>query len=528
MSNPENALPPAGQAKPTQNSSKCYEIGRRDRLLLVGVLLVCFLAVDTILWTWPHGIGLTAAVFAWYVLLFAALGPAGLQKRENRVLLLANLALAVTYGLSSSAPFHVWNFLALLVLLPIHACGLSGGAGLPWWQPMMLWERMGLLLRGLFGALGAPFAVLTRRKNDGDARRFPAVVLGTVCALALLGILVPVLSSADALFAAATADLRRFVAAHLAESLWKLALAMGMTPFLFSLLYRLRRPVPGKAPSVPAPAADSLPFLIVLTALDVLYLLFLAVQSAGLFGGADYLAARGISYAEWARSGFFQMVGVTAVNLTVILAALTFIRRSGRGWIWTRLLSAVLTGESLVLLASAAWRMTLYVTAYGLSFKRCLTYWGMGMMALFFLTALAKIHRPDRSFCRTAFPLALAGWLLLNCVPVDYLVARDQVDRYLSGAVGSIDVEYLLYDLSYDALSPLERLDGSMICKEWTGYQKRLNVLIAARRAEAQAASGDWRSWSFSACLAAGESPHCMNISNCVGNQKSPAENIEF
>ena len=33
------------------------------------------------------------------------------------------------------------------------------------------------------------------------------------------------------------------------------------------------------------------------------------MQSAGLFGGADYLAARGISYAEWARSGFFQMVG---------------------------------------------------------------------------------------------------------------------------------------------------------------------------------------------------------------------------
>ena len=55
----------------------------------------------------------------------------------------------------------------------------------------------------------------------------------------------------------------------------------------------------------------------------MLYLLFLAVQSAGLFGGPEYLARRGISYAEWARSGFFQMVGVTVVNLSVTLAALT-------------------------------------------------------------------------------------------------------------------------------------------------------------------------------------------------------------
>ena len=59
--------------------------------------------------------------------------------------------------------------------------------------------------------------------------------------------------------------------------------------------------------------------LCVLAAVAALYLLFLGVQSAGLFGGAEYLAQKGLSYAEWARSGFFQMVGVTVVNLTLLL-----------------------------------------------------------------------------------------------------------------------------------------------------------------------------------------------------------------
>ena len=80
-------------------------------------------------------------------------------------------------------------------------------------------------------------------------------------------------------------------------------------------------------------------------------------------------------------------------------------------------------------------------------------------------------------------------------------MAKDQVDRYLDGANASIDVEYLLYVLSYDALSQLERLDGGMLCG---GGSQRLDTLLAERRAEAAADCDDWRSWSLSACLAAG------------------------
>ena len=117
---------------------------------------------------------------------------------------------------------------------------------------------------------------------------------------------------------------------------------------------------------------------IVLVAVAALYLLFLGVQSAGLLGGAEYLARKHISYAEWARSGFFQMVGVTVVNLTLLLAAVQWSRREGGAWRAVRLLSALLTVESLLLLLSAAWRMTFTVsrmqpTALG---------WGEKMMGL--------------------------------------------------------------------------------------------------------------------------------------------------
>lgn len=502
MSNAENALPPGGPAKPAQNPAKIYEIAEKERLFLPLTAAFCVLLADAFFWHGPTA-ELALAVFVWYVLALAYTGPAALTRRSNRVLLLSILFLAAALALGSSWYFRYWDLLALLALLPVHTLSLSGAAQLPWQRPAMLWERLRLLLRGLFGNLGAAPAAAAPAGSTHGRRVLPGL-LGAACALVLLALLVPLLASADALFAAATADLRQFLRDHLTTALWKLTLGLALTPFVFGLLYSLRHPAALKTASPQAPAADSLVFLLVLAALDALYLLFLAVQSAGLFGGADYLAQRGISYAEWARSGFFQMAGVTVVNLTVTMAALTLSRREGRAWAALRALAALLVLESLVLLASAAWRMTLYTAAYGLSFKRCMTYWGMVMMALLLLAAARKIQKPDFPFCRLAFPLLLAGWLAVNCVPIDYLVAKNQVDRYLSGESASIDAEYLLYSLSYDTLSQLERLDGGLICRDRSSAQRRLDALIAGRRADAAQACADWRTWSLSACLAAG------------------------
>ena len=238
------------------------------------------------------------------------------------------------------------------------------------------------------------------------------------------------------------------------------------------------------------------------------YLFFLAVQSAGLFGGPAYLAERNIRYADWARSGFFQMVGVTAINLSVLLTSLTFSRKGEKSWKIVRILAALLTAESFTLLASAAWRMTLYVTAYGLSFKRFMTYWGMVMMALFFLAAAVKIAKPDVHFCRFAFPAALAGWLIINCIPVDYLVSKNQVDRYLNHESFAIDIHYLTYSLSYDTLSQLERLDPYTYLSKYQGdwlshADEPLSSLLEQRKNTARRQCRDWRSWSLSAYLAA-------------------------
>ena len=507
MEESKNALPQEGLEKCAPRPADACDISRRERWLLAVTFSFCLLTVNT-LFDAGAGAGWAAAVAGWYAVLYASHGPALWRTGESRFLLVTNLALALfSLVLGSSDYFRMWDTLALLlVLLPVHTAGLSGGQKLPWWRPAMLWERACLLLSGLFSRLGAFPAALSPGRS-GAGRRLGPAVLGCAGAAALLAVLVPSLASADALFGLATADLRTLLDLHLTEAAAKTVAAAVMTPFFFSLVYSLRHPRPLPQPAEkPRRGADGLIFALMLAAAAAVYLLFLSVQTAGLFGGADYLAAKGLSYAEWARSGFFQMVGVTVLNLTLLLAAVQWSRQEGGTWRAVRGLSALLTAESLVLLASAAWRMTLYVDAYGLSFKRCMTYWGMGMMAAFLLAAAWKVRRPDFRFCRVVFPLALAGWLVINCVPVDYLVAKDQVDRYLSGESAALDVEYLLYDLSYDTLSQLKRLDGDMICTAYGDWDAigtaRLSTLLEQRRQEARQDCADWRTWSLSAWLA--------------------------
>ncbi|MCI2059134.1 MAG: DUF4173 domain-containing protein [Oscillibacter sp.] len=505
MEDAKNALPEAGLVKCAENPEKITESSGKNRMLLAATLAVCILAVDTVLFSSP-GLGVTVTVLAWYALTAAALGPGCFRRGEGQFLLAVNVLLAASFTVQSNWYFRIWNLEALAVLVPIHLFALAGTARRPWWDPSMLWERAGLLFRGLFGSLGAAGAAAAGKKRRG--KRIWAGALGILGAAVLVGILLPVLASADALFASVTQSFLDFCRAHLTEGLIRVLLGLGLTPFAFGLLWSLRYPREREAkPERPKKTADALPFLILLAALDLLYLLFLAVQGAGLAGGAAYLARRGISYADWARSGFFQMVGVTAVNLTVTLAALHWSARKNGGRGALRPLATLLTAESLALLASAAWRMSLYVHAYGLSFKRAMTYWGMAMMGIFLAAALAAVWRPTFRFCRTAFLAALIGWAAVSCVPVSAMVARDSVSRYLDGRSAAVDVAYLTAgDLGFGALGPLSKLDTG---KESRVYvpggvmgQAQFRLLLEEGRQRAAAECRSWESWNLSAYLA--------------------------
>ena len=154
-------------------------------------------------------------------------------------------------------------------------------------------------------------------------------------------------------------------------------------------------------------------WMLPLGALVALFVAFVGVQVTVLFGGRDHvLRTTGLTYAEYARSGYWQLLATAVLTLAVIAAALRLAdtpRRSHR--VILRALLAALCGLTLVLLASALHRLDLYESAFGLTRLRLTAEafaWGLaGFFALIVLAGVVPTVR--RNFARTAIAATAVG-----------------------------------------------------------------------------------------------------------------------
>ena len=485
-----------------------YEAGARERVLLLLALGLGILAADLLLSMGQNwlGLGVPVGVAAWYGVFFWYVGREKLLQSHTWLLFGSIVLLSLTFVIFSNGWFRFWNLGLLPVLLTVHAFQVSGAGRKPWSVPSMLWERFRLLMDGLFGRLGAIPAAFQGFTGPA-ARRGLTAGIGVLVTVPLLLIAAALLSQADMVFDRLTAELLAAVWDNLDRVIVRVLLGLLAAPFLFGLLYALGRPKPlAEGKEVKLPRLDSGAAVMALGGLDVLYLFFIGVQTRALFGGADYLANMGISYADYARSGFFQLVFVALLNLGVVLALLQLTGRAGKGWRAVQVLSTLLAALSGVILVSAAWRMTLYVLAYGLSFKRALTYWGMVMIALLLAAVCVKVWRAHFGFFRFAAVAVLAGWLVLNYANVDRIVADYNVNAYLSGGLAQVDLLYLS-NLSYEALPVLEeKLDRNTVIKDGAPDRDSepdgaltLTDLLADRGAQARWECARWENWSLPA-----------------------------
>ncbi|MEE6309880.1 DUF4173 domain-containing protein [Plantactinospora veratri] len=202
--------------------------------------------------------------------------------------------------------------------------------------------------------------------------------------------------------------------------------------------------------------------------LVVLFAGFVAVQVTTLFGGSDHvLRTAGLSYAEYARRGFWQLLAVSLLTLLVIGAAARWAPRESRAdRALVRILLGGLTLLSLVVVASALFRMDVYADAYGATRLRLLVAVCEAWLGLLFvLVAAAGVRLAARWLPGVAVGTAVLALLALAVANPDRLIAEHNVDRY--ERTGRIDVRYLS-GLSADAVPALDRLPGELRdCALW-------------------------------------------------------------
>jgi len=200
----------------------------------------------------------------------------------------------------------------------------------------------------------------------------------------------------------------------------------------------------------------------VLVVIDALFLAFVAVQFRYLFGGAELVQSlTGMSYSEYARRGFFELVTVAALSLPLLLLADWSLDQGDRSRVrHFRLLAGLMLLLLDVMLASALIRMRLYTAEYGLTELRFFTTAFMGWLVLVFGWFAASVLRGRRSrFGPGALASGFLVLLALNLMNPDAIMARTNLARAVAGR--SFDTAYAAR-LSADALPTLLGLLGAL------------------------------------------------------------------
>jgi hypothetical protein len=204
-------------------------------------------------------------------------------------------------------------------------------------------------------------------------------------------------------------------------------------------------------------------WIAVLGLLNALFLTFGIVQVWVLFRGHDHiLETAGLTYAEYARSGFLQLLA--AVALTIPVVTLTWVRSSRdnrNDLVLLKALLGFLCLLTLLIVVSALRRLGLYEEAFGFTRSRLAAHavalW-LGTLLLAMLIAGA-MGATRRLFDATVALIAafVIGFSLMN---PDAAIAKRNWQRYLD--TEKMDTQYLS-GLSSDAIPFLVTVRSDVI-----------------------------------------------------------------
>lgn len=316
--------------------------------------------------------------------------------------------------------------------------------------------------------------------------RARAIGVGLLLAVPLVLIFGGLFASADPIFAAAVSSLIRIdVGPVVSHVVVVSALSWASGGYLWALV----RPAPVPTVTMPTVNVGVLPVLTALSAIALVFTLFVASQAGSLFGGEAFVQAEtGLTYAEYARRGFFQLVFASGLSLPMVyvapfLAGSLDEREAGS----LRALLGVQLGLTGLVLASALWRLALYVRVYGLTEDRlyglAVILWIGATIGVFARTVLRERPRGAAFGSLVAAVITLAA---LNLVNPTALIARYNLahqDRR------EADVAHLV-ELGGDAVPVLiSRLDS-------IAPEARCRVVRALidRHYDVR---GDWRGWNL-------------------------------
>lgn len=438
-----------------------------------------------------------AGSFAVATACFLKLGIA--IKRDACFLAGSGVLLGFSTCMTANPWIHLFNYTGFFLLFCVFVIHQMNEDRL-WGIFRYLKAIGGFVLRAFF-CLGYPFSHcfgFLREDREGRYQKLIGVICGVLAAIPILAMVVYLLSGADMVFAGLVKSL--FFQIVLPENLFGI---LGMFSFGTLMMYVFlccaclgdqKNMDQGRNQTKETKAQgskqakdrkkDSTVVMTVTVLVAAVYLIFSVIQMVYLFAGLGSLP-QGVTYAEYARQGFFQLLFVAFFNLLLVLWCLGGYRGS-----WgLRVVLSVICGCTFVMIASAFYRMCLYVKAYQLTFLRVLVLWFLALLIVWMAGVTVYVYRETFGLFRFFLVAITCFYLVLSFARPDSLIARYNIKALENGQ--ETDLYYMTHMLSADAAVELEKLKGmDGVARDWVeDYFEEI---------EDSYRDASWRQWNAS------------------------------
>lgn len=321
---------------------------------------------------------------------------------------------------------------------------------LPICEQRFRWPKWaGASVDALFGSVGKALAFFTvgRSVSDGQKKTMGHILLGLIIAVPILSVAAALLASADDIMADVLENaFGQIELGDMSDWLWRIVIALGVAAVTFGYSLWLAREKAeqtareaGSATVIPAAVSGT-----VLLLLNVLYITFAYIQIRFLFFGA--IPMEGYEYAEYARSGFFELLALSMLNTAGILIINGFTKPHR----FNHISLTVTAACTFVMIASSWYKMYLYEQAYGYTQLRLYVYLILAFMVVFMALITLGIWRGDYPVVEWAMVIGLCYFLIVGYVNVDAIIVHNNLARY--EVSGELDLDYLITGLSEDGV----------------------------------------------------------------------------
>ncbi|HEX2945326.1 MAG TPA: DUF4173 domain-containing protein [Clostridia bacterium] len=440
-----------------------------DKLMSFGALLLGILFVWLFIGKYP-GISIPIFVIAFYALLFGYTRTViSKDAKFGWFLSIPVFLLSLTYAIYGNEVLMVLDMLALPVLILLQTILITGVNTFEWHSPGIIIDLIyGMSARCLMH-IAKPVKLLAsvfKKKSGSKGANSTGlkVLTGLAISVPLLVILLTLLSSADMVFGKLVDTLPNlFENINLGDIIGKTIAALVIFFLSFSYLWSLGHSdrisdnaLNGIVPKTPEQRRrwDPVTVITVTITVDILYVIFVVIQFAYLFG--SFGLPDGFTYAEYARSGFFELILVSLLNIALLALTLTYTKLgSPAANIAFKVLNSIMIGCTVIMLLSAHYRMSLYEEAYGFTFMRIMTHAFMVLLLVLFVITLARVWYDRLPLLKPYIIAALIAFTAVNYINVDEMIAKNNIKRYYT--TGEIDM-YYFHSLSCSVVDDLMKL----------------------------------------------------------------------